>query len=462
MAKNRKIKKYKKRRRININIGTVIFGVIFIYILMFGIIRYFFTPHITMYEVSKSSISDNTVYTGLALRSEQIVNAESSGTVSYYVGEGERVSTTTPVYTIDATGTLSQALQKLSEENSTLSDDELSKIKKKISLFQNTYSDSSFNKVYDFKNEIDRSILEALNINSLKSLMESEGFSADSFSVQYSPTPGILVLSYDGYEDITEDNFTKEQFNTSKLKKKALKSGETIQNGNVAYKLITSEKWDIAVPIDDNVAKDLSEGSSIQITFQDDNVTTWVTYSIKKKDNDNYLILNLQNFVLRYASERYIDLELNLDCIDGLKIPTTAILKEDFYTIPVEYITNGGNSSNDGFLLEVYDDKGNSSTKFKETQIYYKDKKYYYVSASEFEAGDNIIKPKSSDKYQIGKKEELTGVYNIDKGYAEFCYIDIIYKTDDFCIVKEGLDYSLIQYDHIALDSSCVDEDDII
>ena len=76
--------------------------------------------------------------------------------------------------------------------------------------------------------------------------------------------------------------------------------------------------------------------------------------------------------------------------------------------------------------------------------------------------GDYLIKPESVDRYQIGPTTTIKGVYNINMGYAVFKAVIILNQNDEYCIVQSGTRYGLAQYDHIVLDSSLVNEDDIV
>ena len=83
--KNNKIVKY--RNGPVLNIGTVLFGVIFVYMII-CLVMYVTTDHITAYEVTAGPLAGNYRYNALALRTETIVTADHAGSVSYYVREG--------------------------------------------------------------------------------------------------------------------------------------------------------------------------------------------------------------------------------------------------------------------------------------------------------------------------------------------------------------------------------------
>ena len=54
------------------------------------------------------------------------------------------------------------------------------------------------------------------------------------------------------------------------------------------------------------------------------------------------------------------------------------------------------------------------------------------------------------------------GVYNINKGYADFRQIVILYQNEEYAIVKSNTAYGLNVYDYIVLDSATVHDDDFI
>jgi ketopantoate reductase len=64
--------------------------------------------------------------------------------------------------------------------------------------------------------------------------------------------------------------------------------------------------------------------------------------------------------------------------------------------------------------------------------------------------------------YEIHDKGTLVGVYNKNKGYADFRQIQILYQNDEYSIVKSNTDYGLIEYDYIVLDAKTVDDDELL
>lgn len=143
--KNRKIIPYRRPRA---DIGRLIFGVIFLYLLI-NIFIYMGHDKIQFYEVAEGSIVNDRPYTGLILREEQIYNAENSGYVNYYLREGKRASVGARIYSLDETGRLDSLLKENSEGEQSLSDENLSDLKKQLSSFVLARSDENFGAIYD-------------------------------------------------------------------------------------------------------------------------------------------------------------------------------------------------------------------------------------------------------------------------------------------------------------------------
>lgn len=148
---------------------------------------------------------------------------------------------------------------------------------------------------------------------------------------------------------------------------------------------------------------------------------------------------------------------------EGLKIPVTSLASKDFFVVPEDFLTKGGESQEDGFMVEVAGEEGVTS-QFVEAMLYHKEDGKYYIDTNmeQIKAGSYLLKPESSERYLVGETQPLEGVYNINKGYAVFRKVEILERNEDYCIVSDESPYGLAVYDHIVLDSSTVHENDII
>lgn len=455
-----KIRQY--RKPLNINLGMVIFSVIFIYIII-CVCLYFKSKHIVGYEVKAGSLSVNNVYKGIALRSEEIVPCNDSGYINYYAREGGRVAVGNLVYTVDETGKLSDQMQGSEMGENSLSDSDLNELKSEILGFTNTFDPREFNEVYDFKYGVQGTVMKLANYRILESFdtLNSVG-NAGSIKFYNAAKTGIIIYSTDGYEELKPEQVTEKDFDTTQYKKEQLVSNALINKGDPAFKLCTSEDWSLVIPITEERAAELEEAEYVRVKFLKNQDISWAKVYIHRNEDGIYAELSMNNSMITFCTDRYVDIELITEAESGLKIPNSAIVEREFFLVPTEYVTKGGNSGREGVLREAYTEDGSATTEFVETTIYSEKDGEYYLDDSSLRIGDYLIKPNSSEKYPVSKRATLIGVYNINKGYADFKQINILYKNDEYSIVESGTTYGLSVYDYIVLDAESVNENDFI
>ena len=454
------IKKYKTKRELNL--GIFLFAIVFIYLLI-TVIMYFTGDKISVYEVREGSIVNDNSYTGLVLRQETAVNAEEAGYISYYQNENSKVKNGTYIYALSPQklDTDSQASDDDAESTGSLNPEIQAGIIYQLQNFNENYDSDDFSAVYTLKNEINTSLQDAFSstrTEQLSTVIAESGLEVASYAA---PQDGIVAFTVDGYESLTKDTFTAENFDRTKYENTVLEDQMEISAGSPVYRLITSEDWSVIVPLDRETAEQLEadEVTSVKVRIDKDSETLWADFSIIIRDGDFYGCLDFDNSMIRYAEERYLNIELILEDESGLKIPKSSVIEEKFYVIPEEYITTGGNSSSDGVMVQ--DENGNAV--FQQVDIYdSSDEGEVYISRDDITEGTVLIKPESSETYTVGKTKTLQGVYNINKGYAVFKKVDILCENDEYYIVQEGDSYGLYNYDHIVQDGSSVNSEEVV
>lgn len=462
--KKKKIVSVRKKRPINIDI--VFFGAVAVYMCVICYMG-MSSVHIAGYEVNAGTLAVDHTYTGFAIRQETVYQADTSGYVSYYAREGERVSGSSLVYTIDEKGEINELIQENAEEVD-LTDENFSMIRSSVRSYVNDYNDLQFSDVYEFQSSLQSSVMDLVNQNMLESLEEAGENSM--FSRVYSGGIGILEYYTDGYEDVTAENMTEEMLDPSSYEKQNLKK-EIIQVGEDVYKLSSSEKWSLIVPLTAEEAAGFQqeERKFMQVRFTRDHTTAWADFSVIYVGSTPCARLDFNNSMVRFADLRYVEVEFLLKDDEGLKIPNTAIVEKEFYLIPLDFLVEQNEEK--GFLKEVYDENGQANAEFVSMTLYYADDEYYYVDPKEADyvsgkeklsIGTYLIQPDSQERFQIGMNRTLQGVYNINKGYTQFRQINILQQNEEFTLVEEGTSYGLTVYDHIVLNGEAVDEDQII
>ncbi len=459
---NKKVLKYRRKPKT----ALIIMSAVLIYIICF-IVMYMSKSKVRSYEVEAGTLTANATFTGVALRSEKVYNSEYSGNINYYQREGTRVKNGDTLYTVDETGRVAQILSQYSkaDENS-LTKSSLATIKTTLNNFKTSYDGSNFSEVYDMKTDINSTILQAMNeniINNMESIIESTG-SQNLFRTVNAQEGGIVVYSVDGYENKAESDITSSSFDKKSYVRNNLKSEELIVSGSPAYKLVTSEEWNIYIPLSQDQIKeyDLSSKNTITIKLKKDGITTQGKFAIISNNGNSYGRITLDKYVIRYATDRLIDLEVVSTGKSGLKIPVSAVTDSEFYTIPTEYLTEGSKKEV-GFICETYDENRQVVSRFTETEIYKKTDTVCYVSKESFNIGDVIAMPgDASRRYIVGAVDKLKGVFCVNTGYTVFKVIDIIDENNEYCVVKKDTTHGISVYDHIVLDAQKYSENDMI
>ncbi len=455
------------RKLFTLNIGTVMFGILFLYLLIIGV-RYLTSSHIESYQVSSGPLSSNELYTGLVICEEEVVSADSSGYITYYAREGNKINANGIVFGL-STSQSSQGAQ-------TLSSDDMARIKSQMSSFSNGFHPSNFNSTYSFKYELAGNILNYAGESSSSDDTDEEGTTSGSVlaagqTLSRSPTDGIVLYSTDGYEDKTVEDLTAEDFDQNAYEKKDLKTGREVEAGDPVYTIITSETWDLLIPLSSKQAAQLMDTESIRVKFNSDGATQIGDFAIQEIDGNQYGRITFNKGLIRYASDRFLTIELVTNTQSGLKIPLSAITTKDFYIVPKEYAEVDENENYQGFTVLHTDSDGEESTFFLTPTVYASTDDYYYFeigdgkensSSDTLKEGDAIQSPDGSGRYVVGDTGVLEGVYCINQGYAVFRRIELIDQNDEYAIVRSNTSYGLSRYDHIAENADSVKESDIV
>lgn len=455
------IKKY--RKPLNINIGMIIFAFIFIYV-CFYVAAYFKDNHIKPYEVREGSLAAENLYTGIIIREEQTVTAQASGYVNYYAREGERVAVGDLVYTVDETGRLSDYISSEELGSNSLSDKDLFELKSEIINFVHNFSPQNFEDTYEFKYSIQGTVLKLANASLMKSISDVNGSELGGMvELSYAPKTGIVMYWTDGYESLQPESVTASMFNKKEYEKQQFLSNELISREDTIYKICVNENWSVVIPVDEAKAAELAEEEVVKVRFMKNQQESWATVTILHNEDGNiYAQLTFNNSMVSFVNERFLEVELLLHQETGLKIPNSAIVEREFFLIPEAFITQSGSTDSCGVLREAVLEDGTRTTEYIEVNIYSLVDGEYYVDADILDSGDHLFMPDSTETYTISRKATLIGVYNMNKGYADFRQIEILYQNEEYAIVKSNTDYGLNVYDLIVQDASSVKVDQFI
>lgn len=463
MKKKSNIRKFRKRK--SINVGHIVFLIIFLYIII-SVYLYFTKEHLTIYEVRRGSIAKDTIFNGLILREEEVYNTSMAGYVYYYYKDGDRVSKNSVVYSIDENQS-NTTLVDTELDSSTLDKDEIFKIKKEITSFQQNYENSNYLALYDFKYDLNNVSLDIMNEQKQSFLREQENASEKTyFQIVNSESSGIITYYIDELENLLEENIRYEHFDLENYKKTPLRKNEIYEANAPVYKIVTDNTWNIIIPLkqeqyDYFTSKNNETDYEVTIRFRNEGIECTGKLSCYINGQEYFGKITLDNYMERFANQRFVEIELQVDENTGLKIPNSAIVDKEFYKIPHEFFTLGGDTDSLGVILEGVDENDELTMTFVPTDIFYEDDNYGYVNTLIFEPNSRILSETNKD-LRLSEKDTLKGVYNVNKGFAVFRRIEIIEEGQEYTIVKDGTSYSISAYDQIALIGDTAIEQQII
>lgn len=454
-----KITKFPNRlQRLLQDSGILLFTIIALYMIVCFVI-YLSKDHISVYEVVHGSISRDYSYTGIALRTEQVVLADRSGYITYYAREGEKVGAKTTVCAIDETGQIASIVEQAATEETVLTTEDILDFKEEVQSYQQVYDNQTFDDIYAFKQNLEGSVMETVHLKMLNTAAQSMDNSA-LLNIYSSAADGILSYKTDGLESLTREMVTKDLLKSNPNKETDLKKQSLVNPSDVMYKLITEDNWSVVVSMDRETAKELKKEEYVEITFLKDNQTAWGQVDTWEGEDATFVQFSFNNSMVRYASERYLDIRFQLNDMEGLKIPVSAVAEEEFYVIPVEYVAPAANDKKEGVYLLAGGADGTTSNKFQAINVVKQTEDAVYVSKSDFAAGQTIQKPGDSpETYAIGQTQSLQGVYCINKGFTVFCPIVVKCVNKEYCIADSASSGGLSQYDRIVLEAQQVEND---
>lgn len=462
-GKNTNIRSYKKP--INLNIGMIFFAVIMIYIVI-CVYMFFSQKQIYGYEVKNGSLSEANVYEAIALRKETVITSPYAGYINYFAKEGERVGAYKLVCTVDESGQILELVNNTESSDVLLSESDLSEIRSEVADFSGSFDKNSFSTAYDFKFNVQGSVLKLANSNLLNNINDLYASSiGSSINLCTSPESGIVIYSVDGYEEADAADACAEWFEKENYEKNQLINNDIVESGQTIYKLSTSEDWSLLFPAESGRAQELLDEEYVKVRFLKNQNESWAKVDIVTgQDEGTYVKLTFTNSMITFATDRYVDIELITDVETGLKVPNSAIVEKEFFLIPTDYVERNGSADTPTVLRETYSEDGSIIPETISVTVYNEDEssKKYYVDNSILRSGDRLIKTDSTETFVVSETGTLVGVYNINKGYADFKQIQVLNQNEEYSIVQSNTNYGLIAYDHIVLDAESVNEDEFI
>ena len=442
--------------------------------LVFCVYKYINSKNISTYQVKEGALSEQNSYTGLILREEEVYYAKSSGYYNFYLKEGEKASHTDLVYSIDGSGKIKEMMTNQTEDATTLTEDDLNEIKSEIVKFSKEYDQNDYIDVYDFKDEIDSISLKMSNLYILNKIssMSLNGTNVNKYycadGMENAKT-GYVVYYYDNYEDLKPEDIDSSYFaDDIDYKRNMIANNEIVSEGDFAYKLVTSNTWELVFPIEEEKAKEF-DGKEMKVKFLKNQETLKGKVKIidaiapgKKAAVEKICIVTFNTSVADYLNNRYIDFEIFTSENNGYKIPKSSVVEKEFLLIPDTVAFDFNDTTNTVCVkLDKYLEDGTKTFVTTELNVYRTDQGDYYVDGSIVKLGNTVYAADEMTTYTINRTATLLGVYKINQGYADFKNIKKLYENEEYIIIDPA-STMIKPYDYIALDASKIKDNEYI
>ena len=465
---------FPKRNIISFRIIFYAFIALIAAYLIYNGYKYVNSKNISTYQVKEGALSEQNSYTGLILREEQLYYAKSSGYYNFYLKEGEKASHNDLVYSIDGSGKIKEMMTNQTGDASTLSQDDLVEIKSEIVKFSKEYSPADFVDVYDFKDDLDSISLKMSNLYILNKIssMSLNGTNVNKYYCADgadNAKTGYVVYYYDDYENVKLEDINSAYFDKDReYNRHMIANNEIVQEGDFAYKLVTSNTWQLVFPIEEEKAKEF-DGKEMKVKFLKNQETLKGKVKIidaiapgKNTSIEKICVVTFNVSVADYLNNRFIDFEIFMNENSGYKVPKSSVVEKEFLLIPDTVAFDFNDTTNTVCVkLDKYLEDGTKTYVTTELNVYRTDGGEYYVDGSVVKLGNTVYGADEVTSYTINRTATLLGVYKINQGYADFKNIKKLYENEEYIIIDPQ--YTMIKpYDYIALDASKVKDNEYI
>ncbi|MDR7856409.1 HlyD family efflux transporter periplasmic adaptor subunit [Tissierella sp.] len=299
---------------------------------------------------------------GYIIMNEVVIKSTSNGSIEYLVNEGERVAAGIEVANINSLNDTSSLKQELvqveesilalkkSESETKLLINETTKVEdlktNLITQLQEMISSGKYEEIYLLKEQLalyedkvkDISFSDTLLGKSLGGLEDKRDKLKEEISSNhiryYTSAGGIISYNVDGFENIflpkDFENYSYDKLREfKKTDKKYLSTNISV--GDSIYKIIDNFQWYIAVRVEDiEEIKDFSLNNTVRVSRKGDKQEIkGKIVAINTSDSKAVMVIKFTDKLHDYYNTRFPEIEIIKYKVDGLKIPTKAIIDKD-------------------------------------------------------------------------------------------------------------------------------------
>lgn len=445
-----------------LNISIIILLAVFVYMIV-AIYSYFSKEHIVGYEVREGTLVDESRYEAVIMRDEKMILSDGAGYLNFFAADKEKVGVGNLVYALDESGTVMDYVSTSNMSENSLDKATVNEFRDKLDAFVEKFDKRDMGSLYQLDVTL-RSQTQKIANNRLLNDIDKMTSLKGLVQYHYAQTAGNVVFWQDGLEALEPGNVTTDLFKQEDYVLEQRYSNMLVAPGDFVYKLFDSEKWSVAfVATDEALAQRYLEEEVVKVRFLKNDISIWGTVSLVKNTlGETVVVLSFQSSSINFASDRFVEIEIEMEQEAGLKIPISSIVQKEFYLVPESYVMYMEEEDAYYINVESYMENGEKSIKFIEIGPYSLKDGMYYLDDVSISRGSRLLATNMEEVFVITETASLTGVYNMNKGYADFKQINVKQQNDTYAIVESNTQYGLSAYDYIILNAGAVSEDDFL
>lgn len=368
-----KTKKQRQKKKINLIkiLVAVIVGIALLLYVAFTIYSLIRQPTNT-FIVENGSISFEEDTDGYIIREETIIQDENNKNGFEKIkNEGEKVAKNSPVFRyysknesslVQKISDLDVQIQQALEQEPTVFSSDVALLEKEIkSKLDEVYKLNDIEQLNTLKNNINTDIINKAKIagdlspagSYIKKLIDQRNSYENELNSnsEYidSPVGGMVSYKIDGYESLLDiKNISKLDENT--LSEVNIKTGQLIGSSDQEAKIVNNFYCYIAVVLNSEQAKNINVGDTVNIQFlKSSEVQATVYETLKQQDGSKILVFKITKGVEDLISYRKVSVSIIWWSLTGLKVPNSAILKEN----GLNYVIRNMTGYKDKILVKI-------------------------------------------------------------------------------------------------------------
>ncbi|MBP1924890.1 putative membrane fusion protein [Sedimentibacter acidaminivorans] len=308
----------------------------------------------------KGSLEDIINAKGIIIKDEEVYSSSTSGDITYYYKDGEKVKKGTLIADVHTNSNSSQIKNQIEEiqlaidykiNNEKL--DQNKNVKTSLTneetlefqdILQASILNGNLDEIYDEIRQVNinsislsNSKYDSYDIEELKSILDNLTKSLSTNNIHcYSQSSGIVTYKTDGLEDLYKYESVMDLTPSNVIQKDLIELDSSLSNevtsGEKLYKIIRNFNYYIAATVNNEYAKNFEANKYIKTRIKYDGSANEAWGYIKKINygsEQSVLIIYFDDYFYKVYDKRYVDLELIIDVHEGIKINSKALIEKD-------------------------------------------------------------------------------------------------------------------------------------